>query len=179
MDTYFCDFCTNKKTGEPFSCFKSYDWDRHLLTDQHVSKCLDREKQDDDKYCKVCFTHMPKESFKRHKDRNLKMLKFKYNLDLEIFKQCSCNNFIYNNKRFDGFESLRDYASMHPPLNFIEEVVDPFWNSLPKEVRDRDPFHKNKNNENENNSDDDYDCGKNAYFSIDKNKIKDKKVIEI
>ena len=169
VSKYFCNHCVNPKTSKYFSTSAPSKWERHISSEQHEENTLkfdDVRNSKDNlqyKYCKVCDTWMDKEAFKEHCNRNMKMLKMKYNMGLDIFQQCICDNFIYNNKRFASYEDLRTYAIQNPQYNMVETLYDNFYESLPVEIKNSDPWTVNEAEIEEKN--DDFDAGLNAYFS--------------
>lgn len=111
-----CDYCEiqkfNSETQEfiyiPFSCDTSAQWKQHIARPKHCINVERNQNLEDDLIveCKHCGGVYTKEQYKQHKEHN-QLLWVSNN---PIYNDCSCNNFIYNNKRFEDLNVLRAYA---------------------------------------------------------------------
>ena len=115
-ELFRCDYCQiqkfNSETQEyinlPFVCDTLAQWKQHITRPKHCMNIARNNNLVDDlvvecKHCNGKFTH---EQYKEHKSYNV-LLWVSTN---PIYKDCSCNNFVYNNKRFDDLNVLRAYA---------------------------------------------------------------------
>ncbi len=142
---YFCDICISQKTKKFCSFDTKFNYERHCEQQSHIDNKLKMDNLTDEekkhhKHCKVCNQWMTKEAFVEHKERNLQMLKMKYNLDVPAFQHCSCNNFVYpySNKRFNSYEALREYCILKPPPDYVEKLSDFFYDNVPDNIKHED-----------------------------------------
>lgn len=107
-DTYWCDHCKHTKVeGESYSTHHKHDYKKHIESKKHKTNSTnDYLKDDEEGYCLRCETIFSKEAYKRHKDRN-KYLWY-YQIKHKKFLDCVCNNFVYNNKRYNNFFDMKE-----------------------------------------------------------------------
>jgi len=121
---FFCDSCYTEKDGirkdldpdsvntcvyrQPFRCVKREQWLRHLKTDKHCRNVATANNLRDELIheCKHCGVRLDDRSYKIHTQRNYMLWACH---GMEYTKECSCNNFILNGKRFNSFGALREY----------------------------------------------------------------------
>jgi hypothetical protein len=111
-----CNYCYiekfNSETQEfinmPFSCGTLAEWKQHLKRPKHNTNVARNENLKDDLVveCKHCCGVYTKEQYKDHKQHNI-LLWISNN---PIYNDSSCNNFIYNDKRFEDLNVLKAYA---------------------------------------------------------------------
>ena len=123
---YFCDSCYTEKSGvskdldpesvktnfyrKPFSCVKKEHWLKHIKTDKHIKNIAFHNNLRDDiiNECIYCDVRLDDRSYAIHKKRN-ELMWIGKNAGMDWAKDCSCNNFIYNGKRFNNVKMLREY----------------------------------------------------------------------
>lgn len=115
-DLFKCDYCQiekfNSETQEfeniPFSCYTTQQWKKHISRPKHCMNVARNKNLEDDLVveCKHCNGIFTKAQYEQHKNRNILL---QWSSD-PIYKECSCNNFIYNGKRFETMELLKVYA---------------------------------------------------------------------
>ena len=123
---YFCDSCYIEKSGvskefdpdsvntnfyrKPFSCVKKEHWEKHIKTDKHIKNIAFHNNLRDDiiNECIYCDVRLDDRSYSIHKKRN-ELMWIGKNAGMDWAKDCSCNNFIYNGKRFNDVKILRNY----------------------------------------------------------------------
>lgn len=122
---YFCDSCYTEKNGvrkdldpdsvdtcvyrQPFRCVKKEQWIKHLQTNKHCRNVATNNNIKDEliNECKHCNVRLDDRSYKIHTQRNYMLWASK---GFDWTKDCSCNNFIYEGKRFNTFGALREYV---------------------------------------------------------------------
>jgi len=123
---YFCDSCYTEKNGvrkdldpdsvdtcvyrQPFRCVKKEQWIKHLQTNKHCRNVATNNNIKDEliNECKHCNVRLDDRSYKIHTQRNYMLWASK---GFDWTKDCSCNNFIYEGKRFNTFGALREYVN--------------------------------------------------------------------
>jgi len=115
-ELFRCDYCEierfNSETQEyvklPFACGTLAEWKQHITRPKHCMNVARNDNLIDDLVieCKHCNGRFTKEQYEKHKNRNI-MLQWSND---PIYKDCSCNNFVYNNKRFETLAELKAYA---------------------------------------------------------------------
>jgi len=121
---FYCDSCYTEKSGvrkdldpdsentciyrQPFRCIKKEQWTRHLKTNKHILNISNANNLKDELVheCKYCNVRLDDRSFKIHTQRNYLLWASSH---MDWAKECSCNNFILNGKRFNTVGALRDY----------------------------------------------------------------------
>jgi len=122
---YYCDSCYTEKNGvrkdldpdsvntgvyrQPFRCVKKEQWIKHLQTNKHCRNVATNNNIKDEliNECKHCNVRLDDRSYKIHTQRNYMLWASK---GFDYSKDCSCNNFIYEGKRFNTFGALREYV---------------------------------------------------------------------
>ena len=115
-ELFRCDYCQIQKFNSenqeyinlPFICDTLAQWKQHITRPKHCMNIARNNNLVDDlvvecKHCNGKFTH---EQYKQHKSHNVLL----WVSNNPIYKDCSCNNFVYNNKRFEDLNVLRAYA---------------------------------------------------------------------
>jgi len=115
-ELFRCDYCEiqkfNSETQEyidlPFKCGTKAQWLQHIARPKHCLNVARNKNLEDDLVveCKHCSGLFTKKQYEKHKNRNIVLW---WSKD-DIYKDCSCNNFIYNDKRFESLELLKVYA---------------------------------------------------------------------
>lgn len=115
-ELFRCDYCqiskfdseTQEYVDLPFSCGTKHEWLQHISRPKHCMNVARNENLEDDLVveCKHCNGIFTKNQYEIHKNRNIVLW---WSKD-PIYKECSCNNFIYNGKRFETMELLKVYA---------------------------------------------------------------------
>jgi len=112
-----CDYCEIEKFDSetqtfiniPFICDTKQQWIKHIKRPKHCLAVARNNNLEDDlvKQCRHCDSVFTLEQYQRHKNHNTIYWISKNN---PLYKDCSCNNFIYNGKRFETLLELRVYA---------------------------------------------------------------------
>ena len=115
-DLFRCDYCeiqrfdseTQQYINLPFACGTLAEWKQHIKRPKHCLNIARNKNLEDNLVveCKLCKGIFTKEQYEKHKNRNI-MLQWSSD---PIYKECSCNNFVYNGKRFENLELLKVYA---------------------------------------------------------------------
>jgi|11_taG_2_1085331.scaffolds.fasta_scaffold22459_3 hypothetical protein len=115
-ELFRCDYCeiskfdseTQEYVDLPFSCGTKHEWLQHISRPKHCLNVARNENLEDDLVikCKHCDGIFTKKQYQKHKNRNIVLW---WSTD-PMYKDCSCNNFIYNGKRFETMELLKVYA---------------------------------------------------------------------
>jgi len=115
-ELFRCDYCEISKFDSEtqtyidlhFSCGTKAEWLQHISRPKHCLNVARNENLEDDLIveCKHCNGIFTKKQYEKHKNRNIVLW---WSKD-QIYKDCSCNNFIYNGKRFETMELLKVYA---------------------------------------------------------------------
>ena len=130
---FFCDSCFVEKVGsrkedpdslethiyrKPFMCMKKDAWLKHIKTPKHIKNVVIYNNTKDEyvSECKHCKIRMDSRSYYIHKERN--QLLWCMKATNPIYKDCSCNNFISHNRRFNNIESVRDYSNMYENYSY-------------------------------------------------------------
>lgn len=124
---FYCDSCFTTKNGtrkeldpdsvetciyrQPFRCVKKEQWVKHLKTEKHIRNITNSNNIKDElvNECKHCGVRLDDRSYKIHTQRNYMFWASK---GFPYTKDCSCNNFILDGKRFNTFGALRDYYNI-------------------------------------------------------------------
>tara|TARA_R110000772_G_scaffold81715_1_gene173668 strand:- start:33 stop:884 length:852 start_codon:yes stop_codon:yes gene_type:complete len=124
---FYCDSCYTTKNGirkeldpdsvesciyrQPFRCIKKEQWGKHLKTEKHIRNITNANNIKDEllNECKHCGVRLDDRSYKIHTERNYMYWASK---GFSYTKDCSCNNFILDGKRFNTFGALRDYDNI-------------------------------------------------------------------
>ena len=117
---FFCDNCNiekfNSETQEyefvAFECQTKHNYIRHMTTKKHLYNVIHSSNLDDDHVveCKHCTTIFTNIQYKQHKERN--QLLWCMKATNPIYKDCSCNNFIFGKKRFTTINELKEYSTI-------------------------------------------------------------------
>ena len=112
-ELFRCDYCqiqkfdseTQNYINVPFICDTSAQWKQHITRPKHCMNVARNDNLVDDLVieCKHCNGRFTKEQYKEHKAHN-SLLWVSNNA---IYKDCSCNNFIFNGKRFENLALLK------------------------------------------------------------------------
>ena len=115
-ELFRCDYCDIQKFDSetqtfiklPFICGTSAQWKQHIQRPKHCLNIVRNKNLVDDLVveCKHCNGIYTKEQYQIHKNRNI-MLSWSKD---PIYKDCSCNNFIFNGKRFENLALLKEFA---------------------------------------------------------------------
>jgi len=115
-ELFRCDYCQIQKFNSenqeyinlPFVCDTLAQWKQHITRPKHCMNIARNNNLEDDLVikCKHCDGVYTNEQYKDHKSHNI-LLWISNN---SIYKESSCNNFVYNNKRFEDLNVLRAYA---------------------------------------------------------------------
>ena len=115
-ELFRCDYCQIQKFNSenqeyinlPFVCDTLAQWKQHITRPKHNINVARNNNLEDDLVikCKHCDGVYTNEQYKDHKSHNV-LLWISNN---SIYKESSCNNFVYNNKRFEDLNVLRAYA---------------------------------------------------------------------
>lgn len=172
---FWCDICVSHKTGKFCAFDTKFNYERHCEQQSHIDNKLKMDNLNDEEkkqyeHCKVCDSYMTKEAFIEHKERNLKMLKMKYNLESPAFQHCSCNNFVYpySNKRFTSYDALREYCILKPPPDYVEKLSDFFYDNIDDNIKYEDlnaKYAKIKEEQQTIQDNIEYSVGNNAFYS--------------
>mgnify|MGYP005995109821 CR=1 FL=1 len=73
--------------------------------------------------CKFCNQSFSKKQYEAHKERNKLLWLLK--TDVNEYKDCSCNNFIYNGKRFSDLKVLKSYTENRYSSGRKKEIYKP------------------------------------------------------
>ena len=136
---FFCDCCLIEKYDSetqcfidvPVGCLTLAHWKQHIKTKKHslnkaISQNLTEECRVD---CKHCGESFSKKQYDIHEERNKLLWLMK--TDVNNFKDCSCNNFIYNEKRFSDIKVLKSYTENRYDSGRKKEIYIP----KPKQVK--------------------------------------------
>ena len=136
---FFCDCCLIEKYDSetlsfvdvPIACLTLAHWKQHIKTKKHslnkaISQNLMEECRVDCKYCGESFS---KKQYAMHEERNKLLWLMK--TDVNNFKDCSCNNFIYNGKRFSDVKVLKSYTENRYDSGRKKQIYIP----KPKQVK--------------------------------------------
>lgn len=118
-ELFRCDYCENEKFNSetqtfiniPFICSTLAHWKQHIKRPKHCL-AIERNNNLEDylvKQCNHCDGIFTLEQYQRHKNHNT-IYWISKNTNSEYYNECSCNNFIYNGKRFETLMELRTYA---------------------------------------------------------------------
>jgi len=118
-ELFRCDYCEIEKFDSetqtfiniPFSCNTKQQWVKHIKRPKHCLAVARNNILEDDlvKRCNYCDGLFTLEQYQKHKNHN-SVYWISKNSNTEYYKECSCNNFIYNGKRFETLIELRTYA---------------------------------------------------------------------
>lgn len=116
-ELFRCDYCEIEKFDSetqtfiniPFICSTLAHWKQHIKRPKHCLSVERNNNLEDDlvKQCKHCDGVFTLEQYQRHKNHNTIYWISKNN---PLYNECTCNNFIYNGKRFETLIELRTYA---------------------------------------------------------------------
>ena len=119
IELFRCDYCeiekfdseTQRFINIPFTCGTLGHWKQHIKRAKHCMAIARNNNLDDNlvKQCKHCDGVFTLEQYQRHKNHNT-IYWISKNTNSEYYNECSCNNFIYNGKRFETLIELRTYA---------------------------------------------------------------------
>jgi hypothetical protein len=124
--TYFCDSCFVEKDGcrkedpesmetcvyrKPYICVKKDAWLKHIKTEKHIKNVATNNNIKDEyiNECPHCHVRLDDRSYHLHRERN-KMLWVRKGLG--VVKECSCNNFITNGRRFNNIGMVSEYYNI-------------------------------------------------------------------
>ena len=158
---FYCDSCYIEKDGirkdldpdsvntcvyrQPFRCIKREQWLRHLKTDKHCRNVATANNVRDELIheCKHCNVRLDDRSYKIHTQRNYMLWACN---GMEYTKECSCNNFILNGKRFNSFGALREYYNNKQKYSYgKDDKIDyrkKLYDQANKILEDRDKHTK-------------------------------------
>ena len=115
---FFCDCCLIEKYDSetlsfvdvPIACLTLAHWKQHIKTKKHsLNKAISQNLMEECRVdCKHCGESFSKKQYTMHEERNKLLWLMK--TDVNNFKDCSCNNFIYNGKRFSDVKVLKSYT---------------------------------------------------------------------
>ena len=115
-ELFSCDYCDIEKFNSEnqqyenvhFVCETLAHWKQHIKRPKHCLSVVRNKNLEDDLVveCKHCNGIYTKEQYQIHKNRNI-MLSWSKD---PIYKDCSCNNFIFNGKRFENLALLKEFA---------------------------------------------------------------------
>ena len=115
-ELFRCDYCEIQKFDSqtqnyinlPFVSDTLAQWKQHITRPKHNMNIARNENLVDDLVieCNHCNGRFTIEQYKHHKAHNVLL----WVSNNPIYKDCSCNNFVYNNKRFEDLNVLRAYA---------------------------------------------------------------------
>jgi len=118
-ELFRCDYCEIEKFDSetqtfiniPFICSTLAHWKQHIKRPKHCLSVERNNNLEDDliKQCKHCDGVFTLEQYQRHKNHNT-IYWISKNTNSEYYDECTCNNFIYNGKRFETLIELRTYA---------------------------------------------------------------------
>jgi len=118
-ELFRCDYCEIEKFNSetqtfiniPFICDTKQQWVKHIKRPKHCLSVERNNNLEDDlvKQCKHCDGVFTLEQYQRHKNHNT-IYWISKNTNSEYYNECTCNNFIYNGKRFSNLWELRTYA---------------------------------------------------------------------
>lgn len=153
--TYFCDFCSVNRTkvnDEERTCkivneVASFDGivhlRNHLKTKKHIKKMedLDQLKEESNAiFCDECNEWFNKEAYEVHKKRNEMFWLISPDGRLDNgFK--SCNNIVYNNRRFGSYSCLRMYKQKHEEYKWKKNTYNKYIRLL-REGKGRKKVHE-------------------------------------
>tara|TARA_R110000824_G_C15130270_1_gene668944 strand:- start:314 stop:1129 length:816 start_codon:yes stop_codon:yes gene_type:complete len=123
---YWCEVCSIQKEGtsirldsdsyktntykKNFGCKTLDAWKNHIKSHKHIKSVATINCYKDEFIfeCKHCSEKMDERSYKLHEERN-KLLWYSKNYDWA--QQSSCNNFIWNSKRYENINILREIVN--------------------------------------------------------------------
>jgi len=115
-ELFRCNYCevqrfdseTQTYIDLPFSCGTLAEWKQHISRPKHCVNVARNKTLEDDLVveCKHCNGIFTKAQYQQHKSINQLL----WINTSPMYKDCSCNNFIFNNKRFENLITLRAYA---------------------------------------------------------------------
>lgn len=130
---FFCEYCEIEKYDSeiqmlvdvPFECATLAHWKQHLKTKKHsLNKAISDNLTDECKVeCKHCSQSFSKKQYEKHKERNKLLWLMK--TETNEYKDCSCNNFIYNGKRFNNIKVLKSYTENRYKSGRKKEIYVP------------------------------------------------------
>tara|TARA_R110000803_G_scaffold160854_1_gene224714 strand:- start:738 stop:1352 length:615 start_codon:yes stop_codon:yes gene_type:complete len=142
--TYFCDFCSINRTllnDEERTCnivkeVASFDGvvhlNSHLKTAKHIKKMKELEELKENNkaiFCKECKGWFSTEAYEIHKNRNEMFWRLSVEGRLENgFK--SCNNIVFNNRRFGSYFCLRLYKQQHDEYKWKKKTYNKYMRLL-------------------------------------------------
>ena len=152
--TYFCDFCSVNRTkiddlektckivNEAASFDGIVHLRTHLKTTKHIKKMEELEKLKEEHkaiVCKECNEWFNEEAYEIHKKRNEMFWRISPDGRVENgFK--SCNNIVYNNRRFGSYFCLRIYKQLHEEYKWKKHSYNKYVRLL-REGKGRKKVH--------------------------------------
>lgn len=130
---FFCDSCQIEKYDSeiqmlvdvPFECATLAHWKQHIKTNKHsLNKAISQNLTEECRVeCKHCNQSFSKKQYAMHEMRNKLLWLMKS--DVNEYKDCSCNNFIYNGKRFSDVKVLKTYTENRYSSGRKKEIYKP------------------------------------------------------
>ena len=139
QNLFFCDCCEIEKYDSeiqmlvdvPFQSTTLAHFKQHLKTKKHsLNKAISDNLTDECRVdCMKCNQSFSKKQYEAHLERNKLLWLLKS--DVNEYKDCSCNNFIYNGKRFSDVKVLKSYTENRYSSGRKKEIYKP----KPKQIK--------------------------------------------
>ena len=130
---FYCDHCLKKNEDGKYTCNSFYQKQKflkHIETKKHLDKVKNSKDEEPSFYCKHCNCYFNSWAWDLHREKNEKLwqslrgLRVLYGMRYEnYFKELSCNNFVFKNKRYSSFNDLIEKNDLHIPHVATPEQV--------------------------------------------------------